>query len=84
MTNFKKLSELYSELDKLLFIRRDVENAKECRQTFDHIFNIDISPRVNSRSLNASKVKYRKELLHIIDSEIERAKQEICQLAATE
>lgn len=82
MNDYKKLSDLYAELDKLIYIKRDVSEAKENPQTKDHLFELDIHPRVNSRRIMGCKVKYRKELLHIIDHEIKEIKHYISQLSS--
>lgn len=82
MTDYKKLSELYAELDKLLFMRHDILDARENLQTKDHIFELDISPRINSRSLSASKIEYKEQLLYILDGEIKKRQQIISQLSS--
>lgn len=81
MPDYKKLSALYAELDQLIYIKRNISEATENPQTQDHIFKLDISPRVNSRSILGCKVKYRDELLRILDNEIKEAQQEILQLS---
>lgn len=84
MNDYKKLSELYAELDKLIYMKRDISEAKENPQTKDHIFKLDIHPRVNSLSIMGCKVKYKKELLDILDNEIKETQQNISQLLREE
>lgn len=81
MADYKKLSELYAELDKLIYMKRNISEARENPQTKDHIFELDISPRINSRSIMGCKVKYRSELLHILDNEIKERQRDISQLS---
>lgn len=80
MTDFKKLSELYAELDRLAYMKRNVSEARENPQTLDHLFKLDSSPHVNSRAILACKVKYKNELLVIFDNEIKERQQDISQL----
>ena len=82
MTDYNKISELYYRLDTLTFMHRDISNAHENIQTKDHLFELEIAPRVNSRKLSASKVKYRNQLLAIVDGEIEETKQNIAKLSS--
>ncbi len=84
MNDYKKLSELYAELEKLTYMKRDISEARENPQTRDHIFNLDIHPRVNSCSMMGCKVKYKKELLSILDNEIKETQQNISQLLIEE
>ena len=81
MADYKQLSKLYNDLEDLTFIKRNVTEARENPQTQDHIFKLDVSPRVNSRSLLGCKIKYRKELLAIIGGEITDIKERIKQIS---
>ena len=84
MTDYKKLSELYAELEKLTRIKRDISEARENPQTKDHLFKLDVSPQCNSMALLASKVKHREQLLSIIEDEIKETQQNISQLSSKE
>lgn len=81
MADYKKLSELYAGLDKLIYMRRDISEAKENPQTKDHVFKLDIHPRINSLAIMGCKVKYKNELLYIVDNEIKEIQQDIAQLS---
>ncbi len=81
MSDYKQLSKLYNDLGDLAYIKRNVTEARENPQTQDHIFKLDVSPRVNSRSFLGCKIKYRKELLVIIEGEITDIKERIKQIS---
>lgn len=82
MTDFKKLSELYAELENLSFMRRFISEATVNIQTKDHHFNLNFPAQINRRTLIGDVTKYKKELLYIVDNEIKERRQQIALLSS--